>query len=106
MPTPTITHKSWCQEHQTDDEGEFCLAGFSWGPKRDDDGSLNGDVWASQQVATFWRFQTGWPTDGGHRAWRAPSSFVWKICFRFARRLTVCSRRSASTSSHERGCGA
>jgi hypothetical protein len=53
MPTPTITHKSWCQEHQTDYEGEFCFAGFSWGPKRPDDGSLNGDVWASQQVATF-----------------------------------------------------
>lgn len=54
MPTATdIIHKSWCRNHQTDYEGEFCFAGFGWGPKREDDGSLNDDVWASQQIARF-----------------------------------------------------
>jgi hypothetical protein len=35
MPTPTITHKSWCREHQTDYEGEHCYTGgFEFGPMR------------------------------------------------------------------------
>jgi hypothetical protein len=33
MPSQTITHKSWCREHQTDYEGEHCFSGeFEFGP--------------------------------------------------------------------------
>jgi hypothetical protein len=32
---PTITHKSWCREHQTDSEGEHCFSGgFEFGAMR------------------------------------------------------------------------
>ena len=55
MPT-TITHRSWCREHQTDYEGEHCFVGFGWGPLRPAtdqfEACLHGDVWASQSIGT------------------------------------------------------
>ena len=32
MTAQTLTHKSWCREHQTDYEGEQCFVCFGWGP--------------------------------------------------------------------------
>jgi hypothetical protein len=55
MSAQTIIHKSWCREHQTDDEGEHCFSGgFEFGPmKPAHDGfppHRMGDVWAGQQL--------------------------------------------------------
>jgi len=55
MPTPTIIHKPWCREHQTDYEGEHCFSGgFEFGPMKPAQGDFPehrlGDIWAGQQL--------------------------------------------------------
>src|SRR5688500_13285468 len=55
MPKMTITHKSWCREHQTDYEGEHCFSGgFEFGPMNPAQGDFPahrmGDLWAGQQL--------------------------------------------------------
>lgn len=55
MSAQTITHKSWCREHQTDYEGEHCFSGgFEFGPMRPNQGDFPahrmGDLWAGQQL--------------------------------------------------------
>ena len=55
MPAQTITHKSWCREHQTDYEGEHCFSGgFEFGPMRPAQGEFPahrmGDLWAAQEA--------------------------------------------------------
>ena len=56
MTSPqTLTHKSWCREHQTDYEGEHCFSGgFEFGPMKPAQGDFpahrKGDLWAAQQL--------------------------------------------------------
>jgi len=55
MTSSTLTHKSWCREHQTDLEGEHCFSGgFEFGPMKPTQGDFPphriGDLWADQQL--------------------------------------------------------
>ena len=96
MDTATaIARKSWCREHQTDSEGEFCFAGFDWGPKRPDDGTPNGDVWASQQVATFGDIRVDEQPTVSVSSAPALSTSASKTSCRSGRRSTGCSTHSA-----------
>ena len=58
MQSQTITHRSWCREHQTDYEGEHCFSGgFEFGPMKPAQGDFpphrRGDLWAAQQLGVM-----------------------------------------------------